>query len=236
MPFSRRTHDRLRSGSSRRQLLGLSAMAVFALCTPAQAEQPRLYDPMPPANSAYVRVIALSGGDFGVWVEQKERVSQVPSGTPSPYMVLPPGSQQIEVRAGGQTVAVAVNTQASRSFTVLLPEMKADKAVVVSDKNNSNRLKATLMAYNLGTQAADLSTADGQTTIFKNMAPATGNGLVVNPVTLDYKATGSDGSAVGNGRIELTPGGAYTVVLTGANAGGPKAAAYTNAVERYQGK
>jgi alginate O-acetyltransferase complex protein AlgF len=220
---------------SRRQLLGLSAMAAVALCVPAQAEQPKLYDPMPPANSAYVRVIALSGGEYGVWVEQKERVSKVPSGTPSPYMVLPPGNQQIEVRSGGQTIAVAVNTQASRSFTVLLPEMKADKAVVVSDKNNSNRLKATLMAYNLGTQAADLSTADGQTTIFKNMAPGAGNGLVVNPVTLDYKATGSDGSTVGSGRVELTPGGAYTVVLTGASAGGPKAAAFTNSVERYLG-
>lgn len=221
---------------TRRQLLGLSALAGgMWFAAHAHAQQPRLYDPMPPANSAYVRVIALSGGEYGVWAEQKERVSKIASGTPSPYMVLPPGNQQIEVRSGGQTIAIAVTTQASRSFTVLLPEMKADKAVVVSDRNNSNRLKATIMAYNLGSQPADVSTADGQTSIFKGLAPGAGNGLVVNPVTLDFKATGSDGASAGTGRIDMTPGAAYTVVLTGATAGGPKAAVFTNSVERYQG-
>lgn len=220
--------------STRRHILGLTAMAAASLWTSAHAEAPKLYDPMPPANSAYVRVIAV-GSEYDVWADQKERASKVPSGTPSPYMVVPPGSQQIEVRAGGQKIAVPVTTQASRSFTILLPELKADKAVVVSDKNNSNRLKATLMAYNLGAQPADLSTADGQTSIFKNLAPGAGNGLVVNPVTLDFKATAADGAALGNGRIEMTPGSAYTVVLTGAASGGAKAATFTNAVERYQG-
>lgn len=221
---------------TRRQLLGLSAFAGgLLLSAHAHAQQPRLYDPMPPANSAYVRVIALSGSEYSVWAEQKERASKIASGTPSPYMVLPPGNQQIEVRSGGQTIAVAVTTQASRSFTVLLPEMKADKAMVVSDRNNSNRLKATLMAYNLGTQPADVSTADGQTSIFKGLAPGAGMGLVVNPVTLDFKATGADGSAAGTGRIDIAPGAAYTVVLTGAPAGGAKAAVFANAVERYQG-
>lgn len=220
---------------TRRQWLAISAAVGMALSGPALAQQARLYDPMPPANSAYVRVLAATGSDYSVWAEQKERASKVPSGTPSPYMVMPPGSQQVEVRSGGQSITVALNIQASRSFTVLVPEMKADKAVVVSDKSNSNRLKATLMAYNLSTAPADLSTADGQTSIFKNLAPTAGNGLVVNPVTLDYKATGSDGAVLGNGRIDLTPGSAYTVVLMGAQNGGPKAASHTNSVERYQG-
>ena len=133
----------------RRLALAAAALAAVGLGLPAQAQQTRLYDPQPPANAAYVRVIAVTGGDYDVWVDQKARLTKVASGTPSPYMVLPPGSQQVEVRAGGQQVSVPVTTQASRSFTILLPELKADKATVVSDKTNSNRLKALIMAYNL---------------------------------------------------------------------------------------
>lgn len=220
--------------SIRRLALSAVALAAVGLGLPAQAQQTRLYDPQPPANAAYVRVIAVTGGDYDVWVDQKARLTKVASGTPSPYMVLPPGSQQVEVRAGGQQVSVPVTTQASRSFTILLPELKADKATVVSDKTNSNRLKALIMAYNLGPVAADVATADGQTSIFKALAPNAGNGLVVNPIVLDYKASG-DGHTLGSGRMEMAPGGAYTIVLTGTQAANVKAASYANSVERYTG-
>lgn len=217
--------------TTRRAWLAACTLIGMTLTMPVQAQ---LYDALPPANSSYVRVLAAPGVVYDVLAEGRERASKVPSGTPSPYMVLTPGSQQVEIRAGGQSITVTVNTQASRAFTVLVPEMKADKAVVLSDKSNSNRLKATIMAYNLSGAAADLTTADGQTAIFKNLAPSAGNGLVVNPVSLDYKATAADQSPLGTGHIDLTPGSAFTVVVMGAQNGGPSAVSHANSVERYK--
>ena len=67
-----------------RWTLSFAALAAFG----ASAQQAgTLYDPEPPADSAYVRFIVLGSGAVDVLVDGKPRVTKLAAGTPSDYLV-----------------------------------------------------------------------------------------------------------------------------------------------------
>jgi len=224
--------------SSLRTLLFLLLATVVPT---AIAQQTTLYDPQPPANSAYVRVIVGSGSsDVDVWVNNRPRLTKIPLSTPSAYMVLPAGEHELSLRAGGQEVRVKVKAESSRSLTVLATSLdKGSKPNVIEDKINSNRLKAIISAYNLSPkQTVDVWTADGQTQVFNAVSPGASASLVVNPIALAYKVTapGDKAGTLVTGQLTMTPGGAYTVLVTTDKSGALQTLAHTNVIERYQVK
>ncbi len=203
------------------------------------AQQTTLYDPQPPANSAYVRVLAGNGpAQFDVWVDQKLRLSKVATASPSAYMVLPAGQHEVSLRWGSSVVKVAVKAESSRSLTVLAPTLATgSQPTVVEDKVNGNRLKAIVSAYNLTQQhTVDVVTSDGRTQVFKALAPSHSAALVVNPVNLDYKVTDTNqpDTALTKARLSMATGGAYSIVISTDSSGAVSTQAYPNEVEKYQ--
>jgi alginate O-acetyltransferase complex protein AlgF len=222
-----------------KRLFALSLLMVGMLGPRlAWAQQTTLYDPQPPANSAYVRIIwGAAASAFDVSVDNKKRLSAVPPATPSDYMILPAGKHDITVQVGSSVHKIPVDAESSRSITILLTEDgKKTKATTIEDKINSNKLKAIISAYHLGgVPPVDVSTADGKTRIFSGMATGSSASLVVNPISLAYMLSQAGSKeSIASANLEMKSGEVYSIVIFQDKTGRSQTKAFTNTVERYQ--
>lgn len=218
----------------RRWLLGVLGLSLP--CAVLWAQSPSLYDPQPPANAAYVRVLVGGSQAVDVLIDQQAKASKVPAARPSSYMLVSPGAHQLTIRAGGNRVHVPLNVVPSRFFTVLLSEVQADaKPVVIEDKLNGNRLKAMISVYHLGQgQPVEVWTADGQILIFSALAPNQSAALAVNPISVHYMVTAvGQKTPLAQYSLTLAPGGAYSMVITSDSAGHVATQTLPNTTERF---
>lgn len=218
-------------------LLALPAVPLHSLAQHAAG----LYDPQPPADSAYVRVIVLSAAaPVEVWLNDKARIRQLAVAQPSDYMVLGAGRHNLTLKSGGKSVVVPVEVVAGRSLTLAIAQLSTEvKPLILEDKPNTNKLKAIVMAYHLASKGGplDILTADGGTKVFSSLAPGSSASLAVNPVTIDFIVTrAGDKTALARAGLSMSQGGTYSLVLTSADGAALAAAGYANKVERYTGK
>lgn len=207
----------------------------------AQA-QGLLYDPEPPADSAYVRVMAVSEGDaMQIAVDGKSRGARLQHGVPSDYMVIPAGKHTVSLSAAGRADAkytADLAVIAGRAMTVAFnaDDTKAAPAVF-EDHANSNKLKAVLAVYPFAPKAAtvDISTADGKVSVFKGLVAGTMRNLVVNPIKIKLGAF-HDGKNLAMMSLDMEPGGTYSILLLPAAHDGVSAQVVQNKVERYTGR
>lgn len=222
----------------------LWAMAGLLLpLAPLQAQtQPGLYDPEPPANSAYVRIVHTSGdGPVELLVDGKLRASGIARGIPSDYLVLPAGSHQLELKQGGKSrLRLPLDTPGSHALTLAFGALAANsKPQIFEDKTIANKLKATLTVYHLHpTQdALDIMTADGKLTVFPALAQGATAVRAVNPIAIELMAAKPGTTiALAKAQLNLVQGGSYSIILLDGSGGKLVAQAVQNKVERYTGK
>jgi len=209
----------------------------------ALAQTAALYDPQPPADSAYVRVLVGSAaGTLEVMVDGKPRVANLAAGEPSDYLVLSAGKHKLSVQAKGKPASADINLDvvAGRATTVAWTELLNEtKPVLFEDKANGNKLKAVLAVYHLGTKLGpiDIVSADGSTRVFAKVAPSATASIAVNPLTIDLMATKPDDKTpLGTVAMAMNQGASYSIVVTHGDAGKPSVKSFVNKVERYTGK
>ena len=203
-----------------------------------------LYDPEPPANSAYVRVIYVSReAAVDLFVDGKPRLRNLAGGEASDYLVIPAGQHTFALHPAGKSaarVSAAIEVDSGRAITVAFTASRADtKPLVFEDKANSNMLKAVLAVYHLDTRLGplDVLTADGKTRVFTNVASGASSQLSVNPITIELIAAKSGDKAVqARATVAMAPGGTYSFLLLPGGGGKLVARAFQNKVERYTGK
>jgi alginate O-acetyltransferase complex protein AlgF len=220
-------------------VLGLLAFHGLAMSQTTGA----LYDPQPPADSAYVRVIVASAsGPVDIWLDGKLRLPNVAPAAPSDYMVVRAGKHKLSLHPSGkaQSFETQLEVIAGRSVTVAVAGLSADaKPQTFEDKANTNKLKAVLTVYNLAPQAGsvDFLTADGATKVFSGVAPGSAASLAVNPITVELMATKSgDKTALAKTSLTLGQGQTYSLVLLPADADKVLLKSGINTLERYSGK
>lgn len=224
--------------------LGLGSLLAFfhffAMAQPAGL----LYDPEPPVDSAYVRVVLASPSSVvDVLVDGRVRVKSLASGEASEYLVLAAGKHTFAVHATGKATAYFSTTfdvVRGKAMTLAFTTLRADTApVVFEDKANSNKLKALLAVYNLDakTEALDVLTADGNTKVFTGIAYGKSASIPVNPISIDLIAV-KIGDKVPQVRVSLAmaQGGTYSIFLLPSGNGKLIAQAVQNKIERYTGK
>lgn len=203
-----------------------------------------LYDPEPPINSAYVRVIHVSR-DVAVdlFVDGKQRLRNLAGGEASDYLVIPAGKHTFALHPAGKSaasVSMDMDVDSGRAITVAFTALRADaKPLVFEDKANSNMLKAVLAVYNLDAKSGllDVLTADGKTRVFSNIQSGASSQLSVNPITVELIAAKSGDKAVqARATVAMAPGGTYSFLLLPGESGKLIARAVQNKVERYTGK
>jgi len=222
-----------------------AAIGAILLAQSAVAQSAGLlYDPEPPANSAYVRVIHVSrAGAVDLYVDGKPRLRNLAGGEAGDYLVIPSGPHTFALHPAGKSaasVSTAIEVDSGRALTVAFPALRADvKPLLFEDKANSNMLKAVLAVYHLDANSGplDVLTADGKTKVFANVAPGASGHLSVNPITIELIAAKSGDKAVqARASVAMAPGGTYSFLLLPGEGGKPVARAIQNKVERYTGK
>jgi alginate O-acetyltransferase complex protein AlgF len=229
------------------RVLALRVLALFSLLagplSPLQAQtQPGLYDPEPPANSAYVRIVHTSGdGAVDLLVDGKLRASAIARGIPCDYLVLPAGSHQLELKQGGKSrVTLPLDAPGSHALTLAFGSLAASsKPQIFEDKTIANKLKATLTVYHLhpAMEALDIMTADGKLTVFPALAQGGTAVRAVNPIAIELMAAkAGTGLGLARAQLNLVQGGSYSLILLEGSGGKLVAQTAQNKIERYTGK
>ena len=203
-----------------------------------------LYDPEPPADSAYVRVILAShDGPVDIQVDGRPRIRNLKSDEFSDYMVLSAGKRIISIHPAGKSVAnlsSSIDVVRGKAITVAFTALKTGKLpIVFEDKANTNKLKVQLAVYHLVEKAGplDVLTADGNTKVFSGVGFGAATSLQVNPISIELIATnGGDKIAKARTSLSMTQGGTYSILLSSAEGGNLIARTSQNKIERYTGK
>jgi alginate O-acetyltransferase complex protein AlgF len=202
-----------------------------------------LYDPEPPADSAYVRVVHTGPGAVDVSVDGRVRTKKLSAGEPSEYLVLSAGKHAVALHPAGKsepTTMATVDVVSGRAKTVAFTGLKSDVApVLFEDKANSNKLKSLLTAYHLDPKVGplDVFTADGVTKVFTGLVYGGSASIQVNPISIDLIAVKS-GDKVAQTKISLTmsQGGTYSFFMLPGPNGKLVSRAAQNKNERFTGK
>lgn len=218
---------------------------LFGLCCVTQAQQAGLlYDPEPPLDSAYVRIIVTSReGPVDVIVDGRQRIQKLTSGEASEFMVLSAGAHTIALHPAGKPTAylsTQLDVAKGRALTVAFPALKTNTVpILIEDKTNSNKLKALLAVYHLDskTGTVDILTADGVTKVLSNITHGSAATIQVNPIEVQLIAVKTgEKSALAKTSLKMTQGGTYSVFLMAGENGKMMAKVGLNKIERYTGK
>ena len=186
----------------RRAWLGL------AVAAPSAAQQ-FLYDPEPPAGSAFLRFV--NAGPAALTLRPDFAAARTLGTTPdervTPYAVVE--------RVAGRTLALEGRaiTLAPGSFNTLIVTPAGQRLVV--DQAEFNQLRARLTFYNATADCADggLMLAPGGQAVFQGLAPGEGRSRAVNPAAARLRATCAAGEAPEFALEGLVAGGMYSIWL-----------------------
>jgi len=200
----------------------------------------RLYDPEPPVDSAYVRVV-LAGdlGKMAVSVDGKVRIPSVAANQASHYMVLKAGKHQLDLNAPAKSpnnFSMSLDVIPGRAMTVVFTP--TTPPTVIEDKTGSNKLKAMLSVYQFASKQKplDMFTSDGKTQVYANLAYGKSAAIAVNPIAVELliQASGEPVS-LGKAVMSMTQGNSYSIILLPEKNGKIKSVVLQNKVERYTG-
>lgn len=229
----------------RRNLYSLLAvMMCCCLFGKVNADEALLYDPEPPVDSTYLRIIHTGAQRaVDVHIDGRLRMANLHSATPSDYIILPPGKHELTIRAAGKSqilVTTPLTLESGRSITIVYKALSASiKPLVFNDKLNANHLKAMLSVYNLNGKdgAFDILTADGKTTVFSGIDSGKNMDLSVNPISAELILT-KTGNKVARGKIPISmiAGATYSILLLPKEGENPLIYIGQNKTERYTAK
>jgi hypothetical protein len=231
--------------SKRSLLLFLASLQLCMVSFALHAQSSgRLYDPEPPIDSGYLRVvIATPAAAQDIWIDGQPRIQKLPGQSLSEYMVLLEGKHTLSFQTSGASspkVTFPLEITRGKSITLAFPSLRADTVpFALEDKGNTNKLKVMLTAYHLAPKvgALDVMTADGSAKVFSNLAYAQSASLQVNPISVNLIASPAGGNgALAKFPLEMVQGGTYSVLFTVDAKGKLSAQTVLNKTERFTGK
>ena len=199
----------------------------------------RLYDPLPPDDSAYLRAVVVPpAADGAVMLDGKSRIAKLSARMPGDYIVVPAGKHKMQAKPGGKAwLPVQIDAAARGAYTVVFPSA-AGKPYVFTDKTSTNRLKAMLAVYHVAPDAGavDVVTADGANNVFAGLKTGSPAILEVNPINvkLNIVAAGTT-KVLATVSLQMERGAAYSVFVFPASGKKVAAVAFRNQRERYTG-
>jgi len=194
---------------------------LFLATAAAQDGDVGLYAAAPPAGSAFVRVVNAGGAALTGKVG-KYATGSIAPGVASPYYAVPGGDVALALGQKSQTVQAPTGT-----FVTVVSGMPGKgEGVVLPDTLSQNRAKATILLYNVSSQAGiDLATSDGKVTVFTDVPPGTEVMKEVNAISIGFTVQGPSSAVTTFPTATLERGAAYSVVVY--DSGGKLAATWS---------
>lgn len=187
---------------------------LFALLVlpalPALAVDEELYDPAPPPDSAFVRLLNTTGdkpisGILGS-VSFKD-VKDV-----SPYMVLKAGTYDLSVNKAKESFEIKAGGLYSFAYS---KDGKKEALLSFEDAQITDPAKATVYFYNLSDKEASLRAPNFNTDIISKVAAGTSQSKELNALTLDVALTVENTDIETFKAIELKRRNGFTFMLLG---------------------
>lgn len=191
--------------------LWMTLLALVLLPTAVFAGEEDLYAPVPPADSAFVRAVNLTGkADQAIQIDSSKFPASSESMV-SDYIIVKQGKHDVVFGDHKQTADI----EAKQYYTIAA---NADGSIkVLKDALVENPAKAMIYFYNFSTAAdAALASPSHKATVFEKIAPLNAAYRDINAVNLDLavKADGKDVTTLE--KVELKRQMATSVFLTGA--------------------
>jgi len=199
---------------------GLAPLAATAQNTPGQAT---VYDPQPPADSAYVRFVNTMGEEVALrpGFVPPLRVGTKPEERITTFNVAPrvTGNREmvVEASAGRRTGRITLRLQPGTFNTVLL-QAQGDGTIIgtpIQDQADFNRARARLSFYNAVPDCASASAvlAPSGPAVLEQVGPGAAKARSVNPVTAQMKVECGAQAAPTFPLQGLEAGGMYSIWL-----------------------
>lgn len=217
-----------------RRLAGLCLLAALA-CNSALAQgNGRLYDPEPPLDSGYVRVVLpMRTAPVDVLVDGKVRIQKLTPNVLSDYLVLKEGKHVLSFRVGGKTWAHDWEVARGKSMTLSYAALQgAGPSHSFEDRGNTNKLKAVLVFYHLNPRWGEVEVSAANAKVFGPVAYGASSALQVNPIAVELNI-GAEGKSVKT-QLQMAQGQTYSVAVFD-EGGKAVAKVFPSAVERYTG-
>jgi alginate O-acetyltransferase complex protein AlgF len=165
-----------------------------------------LYDPEPPANSAFVRVINAGTGEVKAGIDAVA-YGAVAGQNASAYRVIPQGGHKLAAGAANKEV----NVLAKRFYSVIV---NGSDVTVLEDPANPGQTKAGLAIYNLSKiSSIALKTDDGKTTVVNDVAPGTVKSQAVNAIKVGLAAFNGSSKIASFPAVQLERGSTYSTIV-----------------------
>ncbi|ROL72797.1 alginate O-acetyltransferase AlgF [Pseudomonas vranovensis] len=194
------------------RLLATSALLLGSSAVHAAEGNADLYDAVAPADSAFVRVLNLSGGNIDVTLSGKITAQRVAAGQLSGYRFTPAGAHKIAV--GG--TAIEPQLKANAASTVVFD---GSKLTLIADKYVNEPKKAQVAFYNLTPAQAALKTVDGKHVIVDPLGKDQTGSRMVNEIKIGFAAYVDEQNVAQFDELFLKKGRSYSYVLLPKGAG-----------------
>lgn len=140
-----------------KKLLVTVAASAMMMATAAQANDQQLYDPAPPADAAFVRIVNGTADTVKLTVASAS-YADVAKGAAAGYQVVKEGKYKPSLSVGAKTSEEAeINVAAGKYYTLAVVKDAADADGVavkpMEDAQMSNPAKAYVYFYNLSDKA-----------------------------------------------------------------------------------
>lgn len=197
------------------------ALLALALLPGMAAAQQVLYQPLPPAGSAYLRIVNATAEPLAI---RPAVIGNATLGTDaasrvSAYTVQEAVAEravEVTLSAGAATGRASLRLEAGSFNTlIVVAEGSALRAMPVVDEATFNQTRARLSFYNATAACAAGGLAldpQGQS-VFADMAPGTGRMRSVNPVTANVRVSCAETRGAPFALSGMEAGGQYSIWL-----------------------
>jgi alginate O-acetyltransferase complex protein AlgF len=205
----------------------LTFFAMMIVPFTAMAGEEDLYAPVPPADSAFVRVVNVTG-DSALTLQIDG--ASLPAGAHSEvsdYIIIKQGERALSFGDKKQTITIEARQYYSLAITA-----KDTDAKIIKDALIENPAKAMVYFYNFSdAPAASLSVPSHNATVFEDIAPLGNSSRAINAATIDFTVKSGSNDVATLEKIALRRQVGTSIFLTG-TAGNYKAFAIENKVSQ----
>jgi alginate O-acetyltransferase complex protein AlgF len=184
----------------------VSLLLLAPLASQAQESSAGLYGPVAPADSAYVRVLNLSGAPAEVMLSSKTKSQKVNAGQLGPYLFTPPGTRTVTVNQTAQDV----DLQAKSAYTLVYD---GSSLASIVDPYANDPTKALVAFYNLTDQPLALKTKDGKHALVDNIDKNQSGVRPVNEVKIGLAAFNGEQNVATFDETLLKKGRSYSYLV-----------------------
>jgi hypothetical protein len=152
------------------------------------ADDSGIYPPGVPADSAFVRIVDVSGAE-GAQAQIDNLPVPVGVSASTTYQVVTPGKHTITL--GSQSTDITA--EPSTAYTIGMDATGAHAVAINKDLMANDPAKATIALYNYSDQAITLTALAKEVPVFDPIAPGAAGQRAMNPVGVDLKVKSDTG-------------------------------------------